>query len=303
MTDWFTHLVDKSTIQKTAGKEHYTRISIGYTLTFQPYSSSNPGSGSTPGVKGYLGDDSIKNRLVTWNGGTEFYYVDAARGYTAAPKSINGSTPASSLENDIFEYAIDRFENKTWPVYWQESGTNYFLASEPVMWFNYSDTKAVPVPSSSFTGGFIDRKESKSIKFGTEYNNLIDEQYTVASGTFYYKNTNDAIYTSIALVGDTVTIPANTFLAEETYDAYADLTLDDGTACTYTLDTITTTDGTPEVTAIAPSNIMVYGSATFRWDYENEYGTDQYAYDLQISDDNGATIMRYQSSPVQIILE
>ena len=297
----YSYSIDRSTIRKTAGKEHYSHIGIGYTAGFQMFYSYQPSSSLPPSTSCYIEGDISVRRINFEN--NEFSYIDDVHKYGTPIKYGTGTVIIGELEENILLWAWDSGHNEAnqFPVSWVEGTTNYILGHDPDVWYEYSGSKAVPVPSSSFTGGFIDRKESKSIKFGTEYNNLLDEQYTVASGTFYYKNTNDANYTSIALVGDTVTIPANTFLAEETYDAYADLTLDDGTTCTYTLDTITTTDGTPAVTAIAPSNIMVYGSATFRWDYENEYGTDQYAYDLQISDDNGATWTTLFNHEVSIV--
>lgn len=151
--------------------------------------------------------------------------------------------------------------------------------------YNYG-SKAVPTVYGSPSSGFVNPADDNVFSFGCNYISNIDEQYTVASGTFYYKKTVDANYTSEAFNGRQYMIPANTLEIGETYEYYAVLVLDDGTTAqtpTYTLDT---NDGTASIVPLSPSNLVVYGETDFRWNYSNTKGTAQYAYDIQLSDDD-----------------
>ena len=110
-------------------------------------------------------------------------------------------------------------------------------------------------------------------------------QYTVASGTFYYKKTSEANYSSIAFTGDSVLIPANTLEEDEEYDYYFTAVSDDGKTATTEVYTASTGDVIGEVTALSPSNVVAYGKPTFTWLYENSLGNQQTAFDLQVSAD------------------
>lgn len=146
-------------------------------------------------------------------------------------------------------------------------------------------SKATPTASCSITGGFVDRSTDQTFKFSADAIDYIDEQYSIASGTLYYKLSTAGSYTSTTLTDGTAVLPANTFAAEETYDFYAVLVMDDGTSITTPVTQINTIEPAPTATALSPSNRVMYGAVLFDWDYSIATGTDQYAFDLQISSD------------------
>lgn len=146
-------------------------------------------------------------------------------------------------------------------------------------------TKATPTASCNITGGYINPTVAQTFRFTPEEIDYIDEQYTISSGTLYYKLKSAGAYTSKALTDGAYTLPANTFTAQNVYEFYADLVMDDGTAVTTSVTEINTNETTPTVTAVGPSNIVTYGSVPFSWTYSISTGTAQYAYDIQISTD------------------
>ena len=149
-------------------------------------------------------------------------------------------------------------------------------------------SQATPDISASFKGGYVDPALAKTITFTSNKINDIYEQYTISSGVFYYKLDSAGAYTSINLSDSKVTIPANTLTTGQTYNAYAEITVDDGTVATVTLNDISTEDAIPTTTPISPVNMVVYGSATFRWSYSVSTGAQQKAVDIQISPDDSA---------------
>lgn len=153
---------------------------------------------------------------------------------------------------------------------------------------NYG-SKAQPSGYCSFSGGYVNPFSSKTFTFGVNYISDIDEQYTISSGTFYYKQTTDSEWTSMALSNKSATIPANTLTSGNSYQYYGHLVLDDGTTIntqTYSFDTV---DGVPSCRPLTPNNAVIYGSTDFTWSYSNTKSTPQYAYDIQISHDAGET--------------
>ena len=154
--------------------------------------------------------------------------------------------------------------------------------------YNYG-SKAVPTVYGSPSSGFVNPAKDRVFSFGVNSISGIDEQYTVSSGTFYYKESSADSYTSIAMSTRSFTLPANTLTLGKTYNYYAVLTLDDGTTAQTPTYTINTEDGVASVTPVAPTNVVVYGKTDFRWSYSNTKGTMQYAYDIQLSNDNGET--------------
>lgn len=150
-------------------------------------------------------------------------------------------------------------------------------------------SKAQPSGYCSFTGGYVNPFNSKTFSFGVNYISGIDEQYTISSGTIYYKLASASSWTSQSFTGSSVTLPANTFTTGNSYQFYGRLVLDDGTTIntqSYTFDTV---DGTPSCRPLAPNNAVIYGSTDFSWSYSNTKSTPQYAYDIQVSSDGGDT--------------
>lgn len=162
--------------------------------------------------------------------------------------------------------------------------TSGMSASATSATINYG-AKADPNISASFRGGYWRPDRAKTITYTSNRISGIYEQYTVSSGVFYYKLSSASTYQSVMFTGTSVTIPANTLTTGNTYDAYADITVDDGTVVTVTLNQISTVDAVPTVTPISPINVVLYGNADFTWSYSVSTGTPQYAVDLQTSTD------------------
>ena len=120
------------------------------------------------------------------------------------------------------------------------------------------------------------------------------KQYEWTSATVYYKKSTDANYSSVAgtVSGSWSDVVISTNLALEdgyTYDVYITATSDDNSTATTPVAQFTTTDATAVATCIAPSGAFTSGNVTFIWSHATEYGTPQYAYDLQYSNNNGSS--------------
>ena len=146
-------------------------------------------------------------------------------------------------------------------------------------------SKATPSVSCSFKGGYVRPDQAKALTFTSNYVANIDEQYTIKSGVFYYKLASASSYSSESFTGSTFTLPANTLTTGNTYNAYAVITMDDDTTVNVSFNDISTVDAVPTVSLISPINEVVYGSATFKWNYSISTGTAQKAVDLQTSSD------------------
>ena len=119
-------------------------------------------------------------------------------------------------------------------------------------------------------------------------------QYEWTSATVYYKKTTDVNYTSVAgtVSGSwsDVTIGTNITLQDGyTYDIYITAVADDNSTATTPVAQFTTTDAAAVATCIAPSGAFTNGEVNFVWSHATAYGTPQYAYDLQYSNNNGSS--------------
>ena len=204
---------------------------------------------------------------------------------TVSGTRINGPyTFSDTLTDTSAVYSIGR-GGTVQPYFFVETWTDNPIDSVTAT-MQYSSAKETPVISSSFKGGYWRPDTAKTITFTSTNITMIDEQYTVSSGVFYYKLTSASTYQSVSFTGTSVTIPANTLTTGNTYDAYADITVDDGTVVTVTINQISTVDAVPTVTPISPINVVLYGTAIYTWSYSTSTGTPQYAFDLQASTDN-----------------
>jgi hypothetical protein len=143
--------------------------------------------------------------------------------------------------------------------------------------------------SSNYQGGYQDPSKPLVITVSPNYNKKGVKQYAVANGTLYYKKNTESSYNSISFIGTEVTVPSGTFENGYDYDLYIVATADNGSTFTIPSVTLTTVDGTPSTVGIAPKNEIAYGNVTFKWSYSVPTGASQYAYDVQISSDNGST--------------
>lgn len=154
---------------------------------------------------------------------------------------------------------------------------------------------AVPRPACSQNGGYMRPDVENTFTVSAMTYNYIDEAFTIKKAKWFYKESDDVNYSYIEKTYDATTpsgsfeVPANTLTTGKTYNQYLEVTSDDDQVVTLSMEDITTVDGTPEVVTKSPSNTVVYGETAFTWEYSNTRGTLQYAYDLEISDDNGTS--------------
>ena len=239
----------------------------------------------TSAKKHYLmtGLSCVGSCTNTDNYSRQFQYqfsTDSGLGYVTRTSTVNANASKAVSETITDSSGQNRLKSATTLTLW----TDLASASISTAAIQYG-SKADPDISSSFKGGYMRPDTAKTITFTSNKVNNIYEQYTITSGVFYYKLSSAGAYTSISFSGSSVTIPANTLTTGNTYNAYADITVDDGTVVTVTMSDISTMDAVPTVTAMAPINMVVYGETTFRWSYNISTGTDQLAFDLQISAD------------------
>lgn len=145
---------------------------------------------------------------------------------------------------------------------------------------------AKPTIKSNIINSFVDFKKEFKIAFAT--NNIYNmfEQFVINSGVFKFreKNTQDE-YSQIDFDEETLIIQANTLNGGKIYECYASCTVDDGQIANSPNIELSTVDSVPVVKPIYPINMVVYDSTYFSWEFSNKTGTEQFAYDLEISSD------------------
>lgn len=223
---------------------------------------------------------SAKTKHVLNSSGRVFYYfspggdsTDTGTNELSAGTTISQTIPLTEGEVKVYLYA-STYSN---PACSSVSASMQY------------GSKATPTVYSNTTGGYVNPFNSKTFSFGVNYIDGIETQYTISSGTIYYKLASADTWTSQTFTGTSVTLPANTFSSGNSYQFYGRLVLDDGTTVntqTYQFDTV---DGTPSCRPLAPNNAVIYGSTDFSWSYSNTKSTPQYAYDIQVSHDAGST--------------
>lgn len=161
---------------------------------------------------------------------------------------------------------------------WEFDGVTVVLTYDTNNVINFSG-------SMSPRSGFLNPAEAHTFTASppTNQGNLIN--YAITGGTFYYRQGTSGAYTSKAFTGTTVSIPAGTLTGNTSYQAYMNLTAQDGQTATTETGTFSTVDAIPSVSLISPINEVVYGTATFKWNYSISTGTQQKAVDLQTSTD------------------
>ena len=119
-------------------------------------------------------------------------------------------------------------------------------------------------------------------------------QYEWTDATVYYKKSTDQNYTSVqgTVSGSWSDVRIDTNIGFQdgyTYDVYIVATADDGETAQTPVAQFTTSDAQAIATCISPSGAFTSGDVTFIWSHSTEYGTPQYAYDLQYSNNNGSS--------------
>ena len=129
------------------------------------------------------------------------------------------------------------------------------------------------------------------------------KQYEWVSANVYYKKSTDLTYSSVAgtVSGSWSDVRIDTNLSFSdgyTYDIYITVVADDGSTAQTSVAQFTTTDGQAVATCVSPIGTFLQGEATFTWSHATEYGTPQYAYDLQYSLDNGGSWTTLESHKI-----
>lgn len=119
-------------------------------------------------------------------------------------------------------------------------------------------------------------------------------QYSWRSARVYYKKTTDSSYSYVqgTVEGTWSDITVKTNLSLETgykYHIYILATADDGSTARTSTGVFETTDTIPVTTCVSPVGVYTTGEVNFVWSHATEYGTPQYAYDLEYSNNNGAS--------------
>lgn len=234
---------------KTASKKHYLRTAVNASATLAASIST-----TTEVTYYYFGGGDVQERA----------------GHSHPAGTVFSQTVPVAYSVGFYAYI---------------SGYDSGALNTPVSASYVYGSKATPSISPSFKGGYLRPDKDHTFSFMSNYVDNIDEQYTIKSGVFYYKQSTASSYTSIPFTGDTLELPANTLTTGNTYNAYAVITVDDDTTVNVTFNDISTVDATPIVSPISPVNEVVYGTAAFRWNYSISTGTAQRAYTLQVSPD------------------
>ena len=153
-------------------------------------------------------------------------------------------------------------------------------------------TNKAPFEVKLNTSGYISASNA-SFKCSTVEKN-IPVQYGWSSARVYYKKSTEGAYSyvngTVSGTWSDITVSTNLSLATGyTYNVYIQATADDGTVANTAVGNFETTDGTAIARCVSPVGTYTNGTINFIWSHATEYGTPQYAYDLQYSSDNGGT--------------
>ena len=214
------------------------------------------------------------------------------------------------------EYTYGRYDSQTgkyiWNGYIVSNESNKFyvrISLEAYNWnggvsslatdqtFIFSGTKIatevgtdIPFTArSSFGGGYQNPNDDLKVQVSAAYNSQGIKQYVLASAVLHYKKKNSSNYTDVNILGNEITLPAGTFENGTEYDVYLTANATSGATANTAVVTLTTIDAIGTVTGVSPSNDITYGEVNFQWNYSVSTGANQYAYDLQISSNNGVT--------------
>lgn len=151
--------------------------------------------------------------------------------------------------------------------------------------------------SMSPTTGFIDPAQSKTFTATAKKRSGASDPmqwFSLASGVLHYKKTDDESYTDISQIftgtPNTIELPANSLVPGSTYDIYLSVTGDDGATADSAVGSFTTVDGTAVATPVSPKNTLEQGTVRLIWNYYNERGTRQYAYEIKYTVNGGSEV-------------
>lgn len=217
-------------------------------------------------------------------------YVNAARfsffyGTTTTKDLELGSIAYSSSYISSNGYFVDTYSPKFNLLVLTPNNTPFLTVNPPEIVTTYS-TIAVPVVSSDLKNTYVDIEKDLNINYTVAINNSILEQFTIVSGKLFYGESIDGVvnvWNTIDFMGKKASIPANTLVRQKKYKAYTEITVDDGQKVNTSQIELDTVDTIPVLSTVSPVNEITYGDVLFSWNYINQTGTLQYAFDLQTS--------------------
>ena len=211
--------------------------------------------------------------------------TDSTYYYLYVSPMHSGSVPARQGRNFDITYSVSQSFEYAWFTFGpSETYPDVTLSNAGAAVAEWG-AKATAIAYLTKTSGFINPSNPEIINARVTQSGGYYEPYTVSGGTCYFKESTAETYSSFSFTGGSIDF-SGILTGGKTYNVYVVETLDDNSTATSPTYTFSTVDGTPSVTPVSPINKIVYGTADFKWLYENTNGTQQYAYDLDISEDD-----------------
>ncbi|MEG0165977.1 hypothetical protein [Anaerorhabdus sp.] len=152
-------------------------------------------------------------------------------------------------------------------------------------------------------GQYYDGYGELKVSWEFLFDDRIVEQFTQKTAELYYKKVSDGVYSKIIVDGNFYTFNN---LENTDYNFYVKVVADDDQVSTSTVMTTTNEDVIGSVVALSPSNTIEVGSVLFKWQYKNDYGSPQLAFDISTSEDGNEWKIianHVESSETQYLLE
>ena len=140
-------------------------------------------------------------------------------------------------------------------------------------------------------GAFVNRASAQEFTFSLNVQNAYDGTVLGRTTTFRWRTVGSATEHTIAVAGQSVTVPANTFPAQSNIEWRVECVTEHGQSAVSAWQTVTTTDAAPLAPInLAPQNVFLHNDEdnVFSWQHNSPNGTAQTRAELQISE-SGST--------------
>lgn len=140
-------------------------------------------------------------------------------------------------------------------------------------------------------GAFINRASAQTFTFTVRVESAYDGTVIGRTTTFRWRVQGSTTEHTLAVTGQSVTVPANTFPAQSTIEWRVECTTAHGQSAVSEWQTVTTADEAPGApTNLAPQNVFLHNDEdnVFSWQHNSPTGTAQTRAELQVSE-NGST--------------
>lgn len=140
-------------------------------------------------------------------------------------------------------------------------------------------------------GAFVNRASAQEFTFSLNVQNAYDGTVLGRTTTFRWRTAGSATEHTIAVAGQSVTVPANTFPAQSNIEWRVECVTEHGQSAVSAWQTVTTADLAPLApTNLVPQNVFLHNDEdnSFSWTHNSPNGTAQTRAELQISE-SGST--------------